>query len=267
MKAIAVLACGISAGLAGCAKHYRVDGIVLKADPAARTLTVSHRDIPGYMPAMTMPFRVRRAAELTGLRPGMRVRFELAGGETRRVRVVQQDTGGITLPEPVAKVAVGEPMPDFALIDQQRRTVRLSDFRGRVVAVDFIYTRCPLPEVCPRLSANFARLQRRFGARVLLLSITIDPQHDTPPVLAGYAKIWKADPDGWRFLTGSLEEIERVAARFGLVYWPEEGSIVHTSQTGVISRDGRLAAVVEGSTYQAGQLLDLIGSMLEDGRE
>jgi protein SCO1/2 len=239
---------------------------VLKTDPAAGTFTVSHRDIPGYMPAMTMPFRARRAAELKALHPGMRVRFELAGGAARHIRPQKQGTGDIQLPEPAGRVAVGEPMPDFALLDQQGRTVRLSDFRGRVVAVDFIYTRCPLPEVCPRLSANFARLQRRFGGRVELLSITIDPQHDTPPVLSGYAKIWGADPEGWRFLTGDIREIERVAGRFGLVYWPEEGSMVHTSQTGVISRDGRLAAVVEGSTYQAGQLIDLVGSMVEGGR-
>jgi protein SCO1 len=248
--------------LSGCARRYRVDGLVLRTDPAARSVTVSHRDIPGYMPAMTMPFRVRRARELAGLKPGMRVSFDLAGGYARRIRVRQASTGDIKLPEPVGRIAIGAPVPDFTLTDQTGRSVRLSDFRGRMVAIDFIYTRCPLPEVCPRLSANFARLQRRFGQRLVLLSLTLDPQYDTPAVLTEYARIWGANPSGWHFLTGSRPEIERIAGGFGMVYWPEEGSIVHTSQTGLIAKDGTLAAVVEGSTYQAGQLMDLIESLL-----
>jgi len=105
-------------------------------------------------------------------------------------------------------------MPDFTLTDQLNRPVRLSDFQGKVVAVDFIYTRCPLPDVCPRLSANFARLQTRFreriGRELVLLSITIDPQYDTPGELLKYAKIWNAEEQGWRFLTGADGEIEIV---------------------------------------------------------
>jgi protein SCO1/2 len=246
----------------GCAKRYRVDGLVLKVDPPARSLVVSHRDIPGYMPAMSMPFRVRNPEQLRGLAPGMRVQFELSGGYARRLRPRAIETGDLKLTPPAGRIDPGRPMPDFALTDQQGRTVRLSDLRGRVVAVNFIYTRCPLPEVCPRLSANFARVQKRLGSRVALLSITIDPRHDTPARLAEYAKIQGADPDGWRFLTGDPGEIGRVAGLFGMIYWPEEGSIVHTSRTGVIARDGTLAAMVEGSTYQAGQLMDLIDSLL-----
>ena len=158
-------------------------------------------------------------------------------------------------------------MPDFTLIDQNRQGVRLSDFRGKVVAVDFIYTRCPLPDVCPRLSANFARLQSRFrprmGSDLMLLSITIDPQYDTSEVLLRYATIWNAAARGWRFLTGPDKEIEIVARRFGMNYWPEEGLITHTSETGVIARDGRLAARVDGSSFAASQLGDLIERELE----
>jgi protein SCO1 len=164
-------------------------------------------------------------------------------------------------------VLVGGTMPDFTLTDQSSQPVRLSDFSGRVVAVDFIYTRCPLPDVCPRLSANFARLQSRFrekmGKDLMLLSITIDPQYDTPQVLLGYAKIWNARLDGWRFLTGQDADIEVVARRFGMNYWPEEGLITHTSQTGVIGRDGRLAAQVDGSSFTPSQLGDLIQRELE----
>src|SRR5205823_2461056 len=85
------------------------------------------------------------------------------------------------------QIQVGEIVPDFTLLDQRARTVRLSDFRGGPVAIDFIYTRCPMPDVCPRLSANFARLQKRFGNRITLFSVTIDPEYDTPTVFAEYA--------------------------------------------------------------------------------
>jgi protein SCO1/2 len=261
--------------LTGCAKHYTVDGLVLRVEREKQTVVVSHNAIPRYMPAMAMPFRVRRAAELDGLAAGERVNFQLVvhRGQSfaRSFRALAEDgTDTIRLAPVAEKVAVGDPLPDFGLIDQSSRPVRLSDFRGKVVAVNFIYTRCPLPDVCPRLSANFARVQKRFGRRLgaelMLLSVTLDPQYDTPEVLTKYAKIWRANPEGWRFLTGDLREIQGVAGRFGMVYWPEEGLMTHTSQTCVVARDGRLAALVAGSSYSAAQLGDLIELELEDPR-
>jgi protein SCO1/2 len=264
-----------------CARHYRVDGMVLRIEPERRTVTVSHRDIQGYMPAMVMPFRVRRAEELTGLEPGARVHFQLVVGRhdayARQLRMTRTGAESLTdssaplrLPQPAARLRVGEPVPDFRLADQLGRVVRLTDFRGRVVVLNFIYTRCPLPDVCPRLSANFARLQRRFHDRMardlMLVSISLDPQYDSTEVLARYGKIWGANPEGWRFLTGDTAEVRRVAERFGMVYWAEEGMLAHTSDTGIVSRDGRLAAIVEGSGYAVSQLGDLIAQEMETGR-
>ena len=153
-------------------------------------------------------------------------------------------------------------MPDFTLTDQAGRAVRLSGFQGQLVAVDFIYTRCPLPDVCPRLSANFARLQKRYAGRMVLLSITLDPRHDTPEVLAEYAGRWRADSHTWLFLTGSEDDIRKVAGHFGVVYWPEEGAITHTSSTAIIDRAGKLAALVEGTSFSSQQLIDLVGTEL-----
>ncbi len=262
--------------LASCAKHYRVTGLVLRVDRAKQTIVVSHNDIHGYMPAMVMPFRAARAQELNDLGPGSRITFELAVGRhetlARRIRRQGGSTEGVVedqgiklrLEAPAEKVPIGSPVPDFALTDQTSQPVHLSDFRGKVVAIDFIYTRCPLPDVCPRLSANFARLQRRFaGKDLVLLSVTIDPQYDTPEVLSRYASIWKANPAMWRFLTGAISDVQTVAHRLGMVYWPEEGLMTHTSQTGVIGRDGRLAAIVEGSSYAVQQLGDLIAAEME----
>jgi len=263
----------------GCAKRYRVEGMVLQVNPAAQTVVVSHQAIPGFMDAMVMPFRVRREAELRGLRPGVQIDFRLVVRKGRSyledIRVLQgaadgvvEDQGDrIVLPEPPEKVAIGAVVPDFSLTDQNGASVRLSDLRGRVVAVNFIYTRCPLPDVCPRLSANFASIQKRFAPRLgkdlMLLSVTIDPEHDTPGELLQYAKIWKARTAAWRFLTGPVRDVQSVAGRFGMNYWPEEGLITHTSVTGVLSRDGKLVALVEGSGYRVSELGDLIEREVE----
>ena len=256
----------IIAGLLGssCARHYRAQGIVLAVDPSAQKVTISHRAIPGYMEAMAMPFAAESRKELSQLAPGSRIQFELKVSSkatiVRHIRVEQVAAGDVPIPKAEGKVAIGEPMPDFTLTAQDGRPVRLSEFRGQLVAVDFIYTRCPLPDVCPRLSANFARLQKRLGPRIELLSITLDPDWDTPAVLSEYARRWGADARTWRFLTGPSDEVQKVAGHFGVVYWPEENAITHTSATALIDREGRLAAVVEGSSFTSQQLLDLVES-------
>jgi protein SCO1/2 len=252
--------------LCSCAHHFHAQGIVLAIDRPNQTLTISHRAIPGYMEAMSMPFHVEAARDLEHLTPGSRIDFQLKVTRgaviARHVHFEQTAVDGIPLPKADDKVAIGERMPDFTLTDQAGRAVRLSGFQGQLVAVDFIYTRCPLPDVCPRLSANFARLQKRYAGRMVLLSITLDPRHDTPEVLAEYAGRWRADSHTWLFLTGSEDDIRKVAGHFGVVYWPEEGAITHTSSTAIIDRAGKLAALVEGTSFSSQQLIDLVGTEL-----
>lgn len=264
--------------LSACARHYRVQGLVLDINPNDKTMVVSHRAVPGYMEAMAMPFRVRTASELDAVKRGDQVEFQLVvkrrtslaekvrAGTSAEVANARRGEAPLPLPTPAGKLALGKLVPDFQLTSQSGRPIRLSDFGGRIVVVNFIYTRCPLPEVCPRLSANFAHLQKRFrermGKDLVLLSITLDSQHDTPTVLADYAKRWGAG-DGWHFLTGDSADIQRLASQLGLVYWPEDGLLTHTSQTGVISRDRRLSALIEGSSYEEEQLGDLIARQLE----
>ena len=263
--------CLILALCTGCAKHYRVEGLVLQSDPAQRTILVSHRPIGRYMPAMTMEFHVAPKEDLSKLTPGTRLSFDLRISKHEsiathlqpRTAKLEVDGKEIRVETPANKVALGDAVPDFTLTDQANRSVRLSDFRGRVVAIDFIYTRCPLPDVCPRLSANFAYVAKQLisptaGRDLELLSITIDPQYDTPAALTEYARRYGADGEHWRFLTGSLDDIRQVAGLFGLVYWAEEGSITHTAATALITRDGKLAAVIQGSNYRAVQLRDLV---------
>jgi protein SCO1/2 len=248
------------------AKTYAVDGIVVAVDPAAHTMLVSHRAIGHYMPAMLMPFRAESPAELAPLHPGARVLFNLsvtkAEAVARHIRL--SGAPDAALPPPKEKIAIGAALPDFQLTDQNGNTVRTSDLHGKVVAIDFIYTRCPLPDVCPRLSANFAALQRQFresaGDNLALLSVTVDPDFDTPAVLAEYARRWAAVP-GWLFLTGNVAPL---ASALGEIYWADEGSIGHNSTTSIFGRDGRLSAQVEGSNYRPDQLAHLIARQLEN---
>ena len=247
------------------AKSYSVDGIVVALDPVARTMLVSHRPIGHYMPAMAMPFQVEDGTELKPLHPGMRIRFELVVGRHRSfARKIEPGTGADEkIPAPMEQLRIGDTVPEASLTDEQGQTVQLTDLRGKVLAIDFLYTRCPLPDVCPRLSANFATLQKRFAGRsdLALLSITVDPDYDTPAVLAAYAKRWGADPQTWKFLTG---DIRKVAGSLGEIYWIDEGSIGHNSSTAVIGRDGRLKALVEGSNWRVEQLGNLISYELEN---
>lgn len=241
--------------LTGCAARHHTTGLVLAVN--APIVTISHAEIPGKMPAMAMDFRAA-PAELRKLHPGSRIDFVMSGGRAKRIRLLGVEAD-IPLPKPAETLKLGDEVPNFNLRDHRGRAFELASAKGRVVAVNFIYTRCPLPEVCPRLAANFARLQKRFaGQKVMLLSITLDPQYDTVPVLAEYAKTWRADGQTWHLLTGELNSVATVAARFGMVYWPEQGLLTHTSMTGVIDQQGRLRAIIEGSSYQAQQLGDLI---------
>ena len=277
LRATAIL-CALASG---CARRYPVEGLVLAVNPAQKEFTVSHRQIEGFMPAMVMPFSASPVA-LESLHPGSRVTFQLSvskhGSKASHIKLANTGIEGIKLedgellqlPEAKGKVALDQPMPDFTLLDQSGQPISVSSFRGKTVVVNFIYTRCPLPDVCPRLSAGFAYLQRKFtgqmGNSLVLLSITLDPVYDTVETLSGYAKNWRADRSGWHMLTGTTAQIAEVAGRFGLVYWAEEDGIVHASVTAIISPGGRLVARIEGSRYPVTQLADLVRHELEKNK-
>jgi protein SCO1/2 len=257
---------------AACAHHHTTTGLVLRVHSPSN-VTISHDAFPGFMDAMVMPFDIKGDARDAKLTAGDRVRFRLAvkGGRSwiDRVEVISGapvDAGLQQTPAVPALVPVGAPLPDFALTDQANRRVALSDLKGKVVAVTFIYTRCPLPDYCPRMVTNFRAVRDRFAARMdrdlVLLTISFDPKFDTPETLAAYATSERAGGPGWHFLTGDSANIERVCNAFGIQYWAEEGLITHSLQTAVIDRDGRLAATVEGKDFSPRQLGDLVESVL-----
>jgi protein SCO1/2 len=166
----------------------------------------------------------------------------------------------------VTPLAVGQPVPDLPLIDQTGAPVRLSQFGGQVVALNFIYTRCALPQFCLRISNDFGVIQRRFravlGRDLTLVTVTFDPERDTPEVLARYAARWKADPRTWRFLTGAVADVRRMCALFGVEFFPDEGLMNHSLHTVVLDRSGRVIANIEGNRHTPEQLGDLIQESL-----
>jgi protein SCO1 len=268
-------------------ERHPASGIVLQIDRSAQTIKVSCREIPGYMSAMVMDFPVRNTSELEKLAPGTMIDFSLVAGkdsayaESIRIHEFQS-----TDQEPMAArqlsllghlvdansnetkpLAVGQRVPDFSLISQNRAPVKLSQFSGSVVAITFLYTHCPLPNYCFRLSNNFGVVQKRFAGRIgrdlVLLSITFDPEHDQPEVLAQYAGKWNAaDAKGWYFLTGPLPEIQKVSLEFGMNFWQDEGLITHALHTVILDRHARVVANLEGNEFTAQQLGDFLDSVL-----
>lgn len=273
------------------AQKYAASGMILSVDQTRRSFVASCQAIPGFMDAMSMPFEVRDSKELTGLIPGTLVEFTLVIDrgvsyaehvQIRRYQTVEQDPWsarqlkllsrltGLSKSTP-PPLEVGRAVPDFTLIDQGHERISLSQFAGKVVALNFIYTSCALPQYCFRSSNNFGTLQRRFrdrlGRDLVLLTVTFDPQRDNSEVLAHYSQTWKADPKTWHFLTGPVPDVGRVADIFGMEFFPDEGLMDHSLHTAIIGRDGRLIANIEGNRFTAKQLVDLIDTVLSERHE
>ena len=265
-------------------QQYEMRGMVMKVDPSRKNFVVSHDAVPGVMAAMTMPFEVREPKELDGLVPGTTVTFTLVLGKqsaraeqtrvvpyesseqdpltARRLKLLKSMSGSS-----VAKpVAIGEAVPDLTLTDQARNRVSLSQFRGKVVALNFIYTSCALPQFCFRVANHFGVVQKRFkqraGRDLILLTVTFDPARDKPEKLAEYASQWKADPNVWHFMTGGAPEVQRVCNMFGVDFFADEGLMNHSIHTAIINREGRLVANIEGNQFTAAQLGDLVETAL-----
>ena len=268
-------------------QRYAARGLVLELDKQHRAMTVSCEEISGYMDAMVMPIEVRDVKDLQGVVRGSVIEFtlvvdkesshaedirirnfeslELDPLSARRLRLLDGAMDPSLAPGSILET--GQPAPDFSLTDQNRQRVTLSQFAGQVVVVTFVYTRCPFPNYCFRLSNNLARLQRRFapemGHKLTLLSVTLDPVHDQPEALAEYGRIWKVDAKGWHLLTGPPAEIRKFCERFGVGFFPDEGQFIHSLHTLIIDRQGRLAANLEGNEFTAEQLGDLVESVMK----
>lgn len=256
------------------ARQYELRGQVLAVDPERQELTIRHDDIQGFMPAMTMPFKVRNARLLEGRLPGDLVRATLVVYETDAYLSAVERIGHVELSEadvPAGAAAPfaapGEDAPDALFVDQAGQPHRLSDWRGSVVAVTFIYTRCPVPTFCPLMDRHFAAVQRDLAAdprlrdRARLLSVSFDPEYDTPAVLAAHAGRVGADPARWSFVTGDRDQLDPFAARFGVTTIRDDADdieIVHNLRTAVIDPQGRIVTIFSGNDWTPAELLQVM---------
>ena len=232
---------------------FAVRGQILSLDEHAGIVKIAHEEIPGYMPAMTMPFMVRDSNSLRKVKAGDTVRFKLAvTSDDSWISEIEKIANGVALPEPPAnpqtdqgRLQAGEKVPEFSFVDQNGKARSSADFSGKFLAVTFIYTRCPLPNFCPLLGKKFTELQGRlskeFPGKFHLLSVSIDPQYDTPQVLKGYSSIHTTDSSTWTYATGTPEQVATIAGLFGLTYSEKNpGLIDHDMRTALIAPDGRL---------------------------
>lgn len=252
-------------------RRYPLEGQILSVQPAQRQITIKHGDIPGLMPAMVMSYPVSDPALLEGRAAGELVTATLEVSDATGRIVAITHVGAAPLPDASNEVGiattlleVGAEVPDAALVDQSNRRRSLGEWRGSVTLVTFIYTRCPLPDFCPLMDQNFVTLQREvtgdpaLRGRVKLVSISFDPDHDTPDVLAAHAARLKADPAVWTFLTGDRITTDRVAARFGVgVIRPsgDAATITHNLRTALIGADGRIVRLYSGNDWTPGAVL------------
>jgi protein SCO1/2 len=267
-----LLAAALALGAAGCdvrresapaaspeVATYDVRGVLHEVRGEGRRAVIAHEEIPGYMEAMTMEFTAAEAADLAGLGRGDVLEFRLSVGERRswidRVRKTGRTEIAPASDDP-ALPTVGRLPPDVPLLDERGRALRLGDFRGRALAITFIYTRCPLPDYCPLLAARFAEVQRALGASEgwHLLSISIDPEHDTPERLRAYSARLGADPARWSFSTGESAEIGKLAGFFGLATVRAGAEWNHNLRTAVLDGAGRVQRVLLGNQWTAEEL-------------
>jgi protein SCO1/2 len=234
------------------AQTFFVRGVVLAIKPDTAQLIIRHEPIAGYMDGMTMPFKVRERAALAGLKRGDQMTFQLHVTADESWADHFQKIGVVPLPNneagPVKTLA---PLPDKSLLDYKftnelGEAVRFNDFRGQALAITFFYTRCPLPDYCPRLSMNFKEASQELEAMAHaptnwhFISVSFDPQSDTPQILRSYGLSYGYDPAHWSFFTGPPDKIAELARVAGIQYEANAGTINHNFRTLIIDPQGRL---------------------------
>ena len=246
---------------------YEVRGQILGINPERQEVLVDHEDIEGFMPAMVMPYKVQDASLLDGKEPGDLVTATLVVEEVNAYLSTLTATGRAPIQAPAAAPLItdilkdGDVVPDYPLVDQSGTPRPIGSLQGHRIALTFMYTRCPLPDFCPLMDKQFAELQQEIRrspelADVRLVSVTLDPEFDTPAVLDAHARALGADADLWHFVTGDPDEVLAFAKRFGVIAEPGElNTVVHSLRTAVIDPQGRLVTAYSGNMWSPAELV------------
>lgn len=259
-------------------RTFDVKGRVVGFGDNPRTVIVDHEPVPDFMPRMTMPFRTLPGDSVTFLRNGDAVAFRMVVTkdstyivDLRRIsdsELEAHDMPTATLPASAAPmVTVGDRVPPASLLDENGQEFTLASFQGKAVALTFIYTRCPLPDFCPLLTTKFSQLERlagsQFGDRAALLSITMDPEFDTPEVMLSYKRRSTRDGKNWTFATGSSRQIETVSRLFGLYREGSSGMWDHNIVVILIGPDGKVAETWRSQDWTPEEVAASMGRALE----
>lgn len=260
---------------------FPLKGEVVEIDTAKNRVMIAHEEIPNYMMAMTMPFKVKNPALLKGLQVGDSIRGTLAVSRTESWLETITVIGKGEAPDPqlvagaitARMLKTGDALPNDAYLNQDGKRIRFTDFTGKAVAVTFIYTRCPLPDYCIRMSTHFAKLQkllakeRSLDGKWHLLTISFDPKFDAPRVLKEYGKSYNADFATWDFLTDpdtSGRTIMKLADGLGLAYENDEGGLIaHNLRTVLVDAEGRITKVLQGNEWTPEEVAAEIRRLME----
>jgi protein SCO1/2 len=260
--------------------RYSVRGIIRAITPDRREVTIQHEAIPGYMDSMTMPYRVKSTMVLDGYDPGEEVLFQLVvtptdafiDGMVSIHPQVKDEASPEGRPADNAQWVhipkIGEQIPDIVLTNQDGQEVRLRDHQGKILVLNFIFTRCPQPTFCPRSMREFKTLRQDLGGLVgkdvELFTTTFDPRHDSPDTLKRYGSAYRDGSPYWQLLTGRPTEVKKAVSFFNVNYWTSKtGNITeHTMSTVLVDRQGRVARFYTGNNYDAKQLKTDIETLL-----
>ncbi len=252
-------------------KTYPARGVVREIDAGENTVSIQHDAIPGYMPAMTMPFEVKDTSELNGLSPGDSVTFQIKvtpkNGWIEQLHKLGAPvetnipiTGPFRLVRDVDLLNPGDPLPDYGFTNELGQAARLASFRGQALAITFIFTRCPYPNFCPRMSELFHDTLEILThnppgpTNFHFLTVSFDPDYDTPAQLKTYAEFHQYDPKRWSFLTGQLIDITALADGFGMKFAHDGPSINHNLRTAVVDASGHVQTVLIGNKWTPEEL-------------
>lgn len=234
-------------------------GVILEVQTEARKIAIHHETISNYMDEMTMSFKVKAAVDLAGLQRGDRVNFRLHVNDkeswidhiakTGKTAVAENpEPAGLTTNQ-APTAAERQALLDYQFTNELGQAVSLNDFRGQAVAITFFYTRCPLPEYCPRLSKNFQEASQKLKvmagapANWHFISVSFDTESDSPALLKAYGDFYSYDPAHWSFLTGPADKVRELARQCGMEYKLEDGTFNHNFRTLIIDASGHLQMV------------------------
>ncbi|HEU0252413.1 MAG TPA: SCO family protein [Pyrinomonadaceae bacterium] len=251
-------------------RRYDLKGTVVLVEKEKQLVTISHEDIKGFMPAMTMPFTVPSESDLEILAPDDQVTATLVVDGSHswlEELIIVKSTGNVSSVPAVVPAKEGDEVPNYTLRNQDNREIRLHDYRGKALLLTFIFTRCPKPEYCDRMSNNFAQVDRALGEdaetyeKTHLLSISFDPAYDTPQVLRSYGaahteRYQEETFAHWEFAAAKDDETKKMAEFFGLRYYPQKDEIIHGLRTVIVTPEGKVAKVYTDNKWTPEEVVE-----------